>query len=108
MSLSSGGVKLTKKILYGKSNFEAIIQNNGYYVDKTRFIEKLENLGADFLLFLRPRRFGKSLFLSTLEYYYDINQAEQFDKLFGKLYIGKKCQDYIQLKLSSLHDSSIH
>jgi len=80
---------VTRKILYGKSNFEALIQDNGYYVDKTRFIEKLESLGADYLLFLRPRRFGKSLFLSTLEHYYDLNRADQFEELFGKLYIGK-------------------
>lgn len=80
---------MTKKILYGKSNFEALIEGNGYYVDKTHFIEKLESIGADYLLFLRPRRFGKSLFISTLEHYYDINRADQFDELFGKLYIGK-------------------
>lgn len=80
----------TKKILYGKSNFEAMIESNGYYIDKTHFIEKLENLGADYILFLRPRRFGKSLFISTLEHYYDINRAQQFDELFSKLYIGKK------------------
>ena len=72
---------MTKKILYGKSNFEALIQDNGYYVDKTRFIEKLESLGADYLLFLRPRRFGKSLFLSTLEHYYDLNRADQLEEL---------------------------
>ncbi|MEW6709686.1 MAG: AAA family ATPase, partial [Candidatus Riflebacteria bacterium] len=80
---------MTKKILYGTSNFEAIISDNGYYVDKTVFIEKLESLGAKYVLFLRPRRFGKSLFISTLEHYYDINRAGQFDELFGKLYIGK-------------------
>ena len=51
---------MTKKILYGTSNFEAVITDNGYYIDKTHFIEKLENLGAKYLLFLRPRRFGKS------------------------------------------------
>lgn len=66
-----------------------MIECNGYYVDKTHFIEKLESIGADYLLFLRPRRFGKSLFISTLEYYYDINRVDQFDELFGKLYIGK-------------------
>jgi len=80
---------MTKKILYGKSNFEAIIEGNGYYVDKTHFIERLESIGADYLLFLRPRRFGKSLFISTLEHYYDINRADQFDELFGRLYIGQ-------------------
>ncbi len=81
---------MTKKILYGTSNFEAVISDNGYYVDKTQFIEKLESIGAKYVLFLRPRRFGKSLFISTLEHYYDVNRAGQFDELFGKLYIGKK------------------
>ena len=79
----------TKKILYGSSNFEAMIQDNGYYVDKSNFIEKIEQLGAKYLLFLRPRRFGKSLFISMLEYYYDISRADQFEELFGHLYIGK-------------------
>lgn len=81
---------MTKKILYGSSNFEAMVQNNGYYVDKSRFIEEIEKLGAKYLFFLRPRRFGKSLFISMLEYYYDINRANQFEELFGNLYIGKK------------------
>ncbi len=78
-----------KKILYGKSDFTYMIQANGYYVDKTHYIEKLEALGAEYLMFLRPRRFGKSLFISMLEAYYDINTAHQFDELFGELYIGK-------------------
>jgi hypothetical protein len=78
-----------KRICYGESNFPYVIRSNGYYVDKTRFIEKLEGLGSEYLFFLRPRRFGKSLFLSTLETYYDINTADSFDELFGDLYIGK-------------------
>ncbi|MGI6394630.1 MAG: AAA family ATPase [bacterium] len=80
----------TKKILYGVSNFEALIEGNGYYIDKSKFIETIENLGARYLLFLRPRRFGKSLFISMLEHYYDINRKDQFEALFGDLYIGKK------------------
>jgi hypothetical protein len=78
-----------KKILYGNSNFPYMIRGNGYYVDKTRYIEELEGLGADYLMFLRPRRFGKSLFISMLEAYYDINKADEFEELFGELYIGK-------------------
>ncbi len=78
-----------KKILYGKTDFSYMIRANGYYVDKTQFIEKLETLGAEFLTFLRPRRFGKTMLISTLEAYYDINTADQFDELFGNLYIGK-------------------
>ncbi len=57
-----------KKIIYGNSNFRKIKINNDYvYIDKTDFIETLEKLNEDFLIFLRPRRFGKSLFLSTLQ-----------------------------------------
>ncbi|RLA68876.1 MAG: hypothetical protein DRG30_10735, partial [Epsilonproteobacteria bacterium] len=58
-----------KKIIYGNSNFKQIkINNNYFYIDKTKFIETLENLNEDFVIFLRPRRFGKSLFLSSLQY----------------------------------------
>jgi hypothetical protein len=78
-----------KKILYGTSHFPSMIRENGYYVDKTRYIAELEKLGAKVLTFLRPRRFGKSLFISMLEAYYDINTADQFDEIFGELYIGK-------------------
>ena len=79
-----------KKIIYGNSNFRKIKINNDYfYVDKTNFIEKLETLNEDFLIFLRPRRFGKSLFLSTLQYYYDENSKNEFDAMFSDTYIGK-------------------
>ncbi len=78
-----------KPILYGNSNFKEIITRNAYYIDKTMFIERLESFNLDYVFFFRPRRFGKSLFLSTLEHYYDINQKDSFDELFGDLYIGK-------------------
>ncbi|RUM73415.1 MAG: AAA family ATPase [Sulfurovum sp.] len=79
-----------KKIIYGNSNFRKIKINNDYfYIDKTEYIEKLESLNEDFLIFLRPRRFGKSLFLSTLQYYYDENSAHEFDAMFHDTYIGK-------------------
>jgi len=79
-----------KKIIYGNSNFRKIKINNDYlYIDKTNFIEKLENLNEDFVIFLRPRRFGKSLFLSTLQYYYDENSKNEFEKMFHDTYIGK-------------------
>jgi len=78
-----------KKIPYGLSNFETIQTENYYYFDKTRFIEILENYGSSYLFFLRPRRFGKSLFVSMLHYYYDIKAKDQFDALFGDTYIGK-------------------
>jgi len=79
-----------KKIIYGESNFRKIKINSDYfYIDKTQHIEKLENLNENFLIFLRPRRFGKSLFLSTLQYYYDENSAHEFDAMFNDTHIGK-------------------
>jgi hypothetical protein len=79
-----------KKIPYGIANFEAVKENGAYYyVDKTRYIAELENLGGKYHFFMRPRRFGKSLFVSMLEHYYDINRAGQFDELFGDTWIGR-------------------
>ena len=90
-----------KKIPYEISNFESLRYENYAYVDKTRFIEKLENDDAKYHFFVRPRKFGKSLFLSMLFHYYDICAAEKFDVLFGDLYIGKnptpKRNDYFVL-----------
>ena len=76
-----------KRIPYGISNFKTLVEENYYYVDKTKYIEKLENLNTKYLILLRPRRFGKSLFISTLEYYYDIRYKDE--KLFDEFYIGK-------------------
>lgn len=53
------------------------------------YIEKLEDLAEPYIMFLRPRKFGKTLFTSTLEHYYDINQKDKFEKLFSETYIGK-------------------
>jgi len=79
-----------KKIIYGESNFKKIKINNDYlYIDKTEYIEKLENINESYLIFLRPRRFGKSLFLSTLQYYYDENSKSEFEQIFNNTYIGK-------------------
>ncbi len=78
----------TKKIPYGLSDFRLLNEANYYYVDKTRFIEEVEN-SPRFLFMIRPRRFGKSLWLSILHAYYDITAAGQFDTLFGNYYIGK-------------------
>jgi hypothetical protein len=58
-------------------------------VDKTRFVEQLENESNPYQFFIRPRKFGKSLFFTLLEHYYDINRTKDFEKLFGELYIGK-------------------
>ena len=70
------------------SNFVAVREDNCYYVDKTRFIEKVEKANKYFF-FIRPRRFGKSLTMSMLRHYYDINQTDKFERLYGDLYIGK-------------------
>ena len=79
-----------KKIIYGNSNFRKIKINNDYiYIDKTKYIETLESLSEDFLIFLRPRRFGKSLFLSTLQYYYDEKSENEFEDIFKDTYIIK-------------------
>ena len=78
-----------KKLPYGISNYEELVEDGYYYVDKTMYIEKLENLAEKRILFLRPRKFGKTLFTSTLENYYDILKEEKFEKLYGETYIGK-------------------
>jgi hypothetical protein len=77
------------KLPYGISDFNDIRTENFFYVDKTMYIEKLERLNSKYLFFIRPRRFGKSLFLSILEHYYDLNKKDDFNSLFGDLYIGK-------------------
>ena len=78
-----------KKLPYGISDYERIQENDYYYVDKTKYIEKLENLAEPYIIFLRPRKFGKTLFTSTLENYYDIKKVDKFDKLYKETYIGK-------------------
>ncbi|MDR1153251.1 MAG: AAA family ATPase, partial [Bacteroidales bacterium] len=81
--------KIFKRLPYGNSDFRSIILENYAYVDKTRFIEMLENEINKNQFFIRPRKFGKSLFFKTLSYYYDINYAHEFEQLFGDLYIGR-------------------
>lgn len=82
-----------KRIPYGVSDFVDIIKRNQYYIDKTMYIPKLEE-EADSLFFIRPRRFGKSLLLSMMCAYYDINQSNRFEELFGKLWIGSHPTPY--------------
>ena len=77
------------KMPYGISNYEKIVNDGYYYVDKTMYIEKLEKLPETSIIFLRPRKFGKTLFTSVLENYYDKNKADKFEKLYGNKYIGK-------------------
>ena len=78
-----------KKLPCGISNYEKIVEQNYEYVDKTEYIEKLENLSEPNIMFLRPRKFGKTLFTSVLENYYDILKVDKFEKLFENTYIGK-------------------
>lgn len=77
----------TKRIPYGVSNFVDIMERNQYYVDKTMYLPMLED-EADSLFFIRPRRFGKSLFISMMQAYYDIDKKDRFQELFGNLWIG--------------------
>ena len=72
---------------YGISDFRRIRRENYYLVDKSSFITKLEET-ASFLFLIRPRRFGKSLFLSMLRYYYDIAEKDNFQELFKGLWIA--------------------
>jgi hypothetical protein len=73
---------------YGQADFYTLITEGDYYVDRTPYIRLLEEKGHT-LLFLRPRRFGKSLLISMLENYYDVNKADDFARLFGHLAIGR-------------------
>ena len=77
-----------KALPYGLSDFPRVMRKNYYYVDKTRFIELIERQPS-YLFLIRPRRFGKSLFLAMLETYYSIDYADSFEEIFGELYIGK-------------------
>ena len=76
-----------KHVPYGIADFKQVRKENLYLVDKTMFFEKMERAGH-FLFLVRPRRFGKSLFLDMLESYYDINQKDNFQELFKGLYVA--------------------
>ena len=75
-----------KRIGIGVSDFKKIIEEDFYYFDKTSFIEKAIQDGAEVKLFTRPRRFGKTLNMSMLKYFFDIKGAEENRKLFKGLY----------------------
>ena len=77
-----------KRLPYGINDFEAIVEQNQYYVDKTMYLPLLENQPSN-IFFIRPRRFGKSIFLSMLHAYYDCSKKEKFQTLFGDLWVGK-------------------
>ena len=77
-----------KRIPYGVSNFIEVITLHQYYVDKTMYLPLIED-EPDCLFFIRPRRFGKSLFVSMMRAYYDINLKDRFGELFSQLWIGQ-------------------
>ena len=77
-----------KRVPYGVADFAQVIEQNQYYVDKTMFIPELEKQPSN-LFFIRPRRFGKSIFLSMLYSYYDCAQSHKFQSLFGNLWVGQ-------------------
>ncbi|MCC8119427.1 MAG: ATP-binding protein [Bacteroidales bacterium] len=91
-----------KRIPYGIENFERLIRGNYYFVDHSQYIEYIEKR-ASYILLLRPRRMGKSLFSSMLMSYYDIAKKDYFNELFGNLYIGQhptpEANKYVVLKL---------
>ena len=78
-----------KKIPIGIEDFKMLISDDYFYIDKTKFIEEIMNDGALVKLFTRPRRFGKTLNMSMLKYFFDIRKAEENEKLFDSLYIKK-------------------
>ena len=81
-------MEAVKGIPYGMANFTDVMEQNRYYVDKTMYIPALEEQ-ANYLIFIRPRRFGKSLLLSMLRAYYDLSQKDKYQQLFGNLWIGQ-------------------
>lgn len=81
-------METAKRIPYGVANFEEVIEENMYYADKTMYLPLLEQQ-PESLFFIRPRRFGKSLFLGMLQAYYDIRKKDRFQQLFGNLWVGQ-------------------
>ena len=78
-----------KRIGIGLSDFKELVEDNYYYFDKTKFIDEIVKDGAKVKLFTRPRRFGKTLNMSMLKYFFDIKEAEENRELFKELYIEK-------------------
>ena len=74
---------------YAQANFATLIADKNIYIDRTGYIRAIENHSNRNLLFVRPRRFGKSLWMSILNYYYGVQHKDKFDTLFGHLVIGK-------------------
>jgi hypothetical protein len=91
-----------KKIPYGISDFKLLKTEDYFFVDKTKYIEILENYSSKYLMFLRPRRFGKSLFIAILEAYYDTYFKDEFEAIFKDTYIlnnrTKEASSYMILR----------
>jgi hypothetical protein len=91
------------KLPYGTSNFAKVARENYYFVDRTAYIAQMEELGEPYLFFLRPRRFGKSVFVSMLQCYYGVEYAAQFSELFSRFAIGQQptpfANTYLVLRL---------
>jgi len=91
-----------KKIPYGLSNFKLLKEEDYFFIDKTKYIETLENYSNRYLMFLRPRRFGKSLFIAILEAYYDTYFKDEFEEIFKDTYIlnnrTKEASSYMVLR----------
>ncbi len=91
---------MKRLVPYGIMNYAELIEKKTYFIDKTQYISKLEDISNP--VFLRPRRFGKSLFCSMLQYYYDLKESCRFGELFGQTWIGNhptgKQNAYIVLK----------
>lgn len=99
--LLSSNHTIVLKIPYGISDFSNMPLEGYFYVDRTNYIEQLENSGRKTVHYVRPRRFGKSLFLSMLHHYYGQEYKDQFQELFGQYYIGqhptKRANSYLVL-----------
>jgi hypothetical protein len=91
------------KLPYGVSNFTKLASEDYYFVDRTAYIAQVEQMNEPYLFFLRPRRFGKTLFVSMLQCYYGLEYAAQFADIFGNYVIGQKptplANGYLVLKL---------
>jgi hypothetical protein len=100
--MSDSDMKI-KKIPYGLTDYEKIAGENYYYVDKTSYFHSLEAAGK-YLFFIRPRRFGKSLLLSTMESYYDISKQDRFDDFYTGTYVHRHATEeknkYLILKFN--------
>jgi hypothetical protein len=101
------------KIQYAQSDFRTLIEDGYFYQDRTEFIEKLEQWDTKYPVFLRPRRFGKSLFIRMLHHYYGLEYKDIFQNLFGNLYIGQQptpqANSYMVLSLEfSRIDTATH